>query len=387
MTDFKVLLIGESDFTNHFINRFQGELKLCLVKNSCFNIDISEEFIPRLAFLPEGEKTTIPYAQICSDNFRVDLLHNTDIINLFFEKELKCRKPFFDNLIIDSATNLHLLNSLIFEYYTKGLIGFIKDKPLFFLKNYKTFINLSKNISPPSSEFDRFLKGLLLLFSPGEVNSGFYKKYLLYSIINKAPYRIKSEKPVDYKNIEVIENKKLLELVYYKSYWKLRFEDTELLADMIISAFPPHIYSFSHVSTPFRIDYENTFYEFLIRDIKTPVPMADELVFNTERGIFYALKKENALSIFAPAKVNEKPESDFIKPFIDEFIPYFSLRKSDINVKYTGLVYHNRGRFRIFRKNRTCRFPKCYDFPYYGADGEILYRNTLSELIWKKFLL
>ncbi len=386
MTDFNILLIGESDFTCHFINRFQGELKLCLVSNSCFNLNISVETIPNLTFLPEGTKAALPYGQICSKDFRIDLLNNKDILCLFFEKELACHKAFFDNLILDSANQLHLLDMLIIDYYSKGFLGFLKDKPFFFLKNYKTFINLSKNIAPPSKSFEDFFNGLVFLFSPGELNSNFYKRYILYRLLNKDAYKINVEHTKNYKNLEIVENQMLKQIQYEKSHWKLKFENREISSDIIISAFPPHIYRLNNVKTPFRIDYQNMFYEFQIQNIKAPAPMAEELVFVSNHCNYYARKKKDSISIFIPAPLEQIPDINQIKPFIDEFIPYFHLKSHEIEIKYTCLPFHEKGRFRRFRRNRSCWFPKSYDYPYFGADGEILYRNLLSELIWKRFL-
>lgn len=386
MADFNLAIIGEADFTRYFADAINKELKLLLVKNSNFNIDFSTNSFPQKTFLPEGTPISNPYGQICSKSFRIDLLHNVDLLTLFFEKELNCNKDLLDELLVHSAKYMDILNTLIIENYGKGLLGFFKKRPLYFIKNYKTFLNLSRGNSITESELKGFLEGLLLFFSPGEINPQYYRKYLLFSLLNKDIYRVNSDNTC-LDSLETIDNDKLEEISYESSQWRLRFKNKTVTAHMVISAFPPHIFSLSSIKTPFRIDYDYIFYEFFIENIKTPIPMLDELIFIGEDGTpFLAENRKDAISIYVPYSVNNRPSIDLIKPFVVEFIPYLDLKEAEIKIKYGILPYYHKEKRRKLREKRTFFFPKSYDYPYFGSDGEILYRGRLRDIIWKRFL-
>ncbi|MCX7990795.1 MAG: hypothetical protein N2999_01980 [Proteobacteria bacterium] len=385
MAQYNLVLIGESDFTGFFAETFKNHLSLFVVKNSNFKKGFSAQCFPSKSFIPDGTETASAYGQVCSDFFRIDLIHNLNLLTLFFDRDLRCNKDLLDSFVIKSAEYFEVLNNIIIENYPKGLTGLFFKRPLYFLKNYKLLANLIKNNPCPTEEFKIFMSGLSSFFAPGEKNYNYYKFYLLFSLLNKEVYKI-TDKTDSLKNIDSMDNDTLSEISYEKTRWKVVFHKDVIYADFIVSAVTPHIFSFNAVKTPFRTDYDHIFYEFFIDEIELPEPMLEELVFVDKKGREYlAVKRNNTLTIYSPGNIDVVPQVNLIEPFVEQFVPYLDLDKN-ILVRPTVTPYHKKEKFRRFRDKRSFYFPKSYDFPYYGVDGEILYRNKLRDIIWKKFL-
>lgn len=385
MTSYDLVLIGESDFTGFFADIFKKELKVLAIANSNFKRDFSIRQFPSKSYIPTGVETSSVYGQVCSEYFRIDLLHNLNLTSLFFQKDLKIESALLDDLKVKSAEYFEILNNIIVENFPKGMLGLLK-RPMYFLKNYSSIKRLIKSFPCPTEEFKIFMRGLTSFFAPGEANYNYYNFYLLYSLLNKNSYKMYSSRG-SFKDLDIIESDRILELNYEKSNWKVIFEKKgSVTADFMISAFTPHIFHNDGIKNPFRVDYNQIFYEFLLEGIELPETMNEELVYIDKSGRdYFAIKGKSSLWVYTFYRANELPSVDLIEPFIEEFIPYVSLEKI-VSIKPTTIPYYEKERLKRFREKRTFYFPKSYDFPYYGTDGEVLYRNKLRDIIWKRFL-
>lgn len=386
MVDYNLVLIGESDFTAFFAESFKNELKILLIESSIFNNSFSNFLFPHKSFLPGEIEISNAYGQVCSDDFRMDLIANPDLLNLFFDKDLKCSKNFLNDYLIKSAKYLNLLNEIIVENYPEGLWGLFKKRPVYFLENYFVLTRFFRKISYPTEEFVKFTKLLISFFSPGEVNGAYYNFYLLFSLLNKPVYKIK-ENLSTMKSIKSLRDDELKEISYEDKKWKLIFAKQTITSEFIVSSLTPHLFILNSIKTPFRRDYNEIFYEFFIDDVELPEPMLDEIVYLDRNGREYFARKENQrIFIYTNYLIQEKPTIELIKPFVEQFIPYIKLNKN-VTIKPTNVPFYRKTMRRKLRDKRNFYFIRQYDFPFYGVDGEILYRNKLKEIIWKKLLL
>lgn len=381
MHNYDIIFLGDSEFTRDLYNHFSGKCNVAFISNACFKKEFSTIYFPKITFLPYGKENDELFGQVCWNDFRFDLFPSRQITQLFLEEIFHDGSSFFSKIINESTKEMDYLNQLVLDNFSNSLLSFLKKNIKNIFKDGKSFFSIFKELPIDKNKKD-FIEGLSCFFAPGEKNYFFYKKYLLYSLLCKIPFQI------DSKEIPVtLYETSFLKEIKKTSSWQLIFEDKTMETKVIVSTIPPHILSYCQVTHPFKEEDLNIFFHIqFLEDIQKPTGMADELVFVQNDTYWYFLYQENKLSILTNSNIKEIPKKEKVTSILKKFLPYLD-NVCDFKVLPHIFKVHEH----IFKANRFNKFKNFFflkntDFPMYGSDGEMLYRNRLKEILWKKLL-
>lgn len=384
MSHYDLILLGESSFTLDIKKEFDGKVKLLLLPNNIFSKEFSTALFPNTTFIPQRKEDEGVFGQLISDSFRFDLTTNREITKLLWTEEVKEVSETLDLIENNAAFELNIANLLFIEHYGEPFMSvLIKDFRLL-LKNIKPlkllFLHSFPNVK---RDFINFLSAMRCFFSPGEQNTKLYNKYLLYSLLSKKVYSVED----DFETPTQKDDYGLLKGLTYGTNWELRFENQKVTGKILVSALPPHLFTLSDITHPFKTDYDEAFYLFTPKEpIDPPCGMGKELVYINDN--FYCFIKNDhdiGLQFYLPYKLGEPVKPDLPKPVIDALFPHVKTLPS-FNVKPHLYPNYTKSSKKTLTDQKNLFFLKNFEYPYLGIDGELIYRKRLKEILWKKLL-
>lgn len=384
MTKYDLALVGLSDFTLELKKEFDGRANILFVDNSAFKDAFSTDIFPNVTFIPQTNQVESLYGQLITPSFRFDLTPQRDILNLLWNEELLEDSNIYDVIEKRASLELSLANFIVRENYGNTFFSLLREHLFFLIKNYKTLKNLYLTPLPKGERVGKyFISALRFFFAPGEANTELFDKYLFYSVLSNRPYKIERE------NIPLIQRPTygFLKGITLGEDWELRFEKEKITAKVLVSALTPHIYSLLNIQHPFKINYEMAFFCLIPESpIEAPTAMEEELVFMDEKlCCFIKYDKDSGLKLYLPLRLGENFDRNSILPLFRQLFPHVKDIPTFRVIPHIYPFFAKRNSKNLtFGKN--IYFCKNFEYPFFGIDGEMLYRKRLKEILWKKLL-
>lgn len=385
MQKYDIIFLGRSSFTEDLHYYFLNHLKTILIENNSIPIDFSSEFFPKFTFLPQEKSKEESLGYVITDSFRFELNSNSIITKIFLEEIFENISQLFDKILFDASIQLNYLNDIIIENFDKTPKQFLFKNLKLILKDFKNIRETFSKYTSIDNKFVNFLSNIGNAFAPAEKNSYLYEKYIIFSLLNKKTFTINC--PQFTKRSE--NDTKIKEIRFENNLWKIFFEDDDQLleAKFLVSTIPPHILSLSNVVHPFKVDYDKIFYEYSFYEpLKIPTDFPEYVVYEKGKDIWYFVKKDCELLIFKKG-ILPNPDNDkkIFSEIIYDLLPHLETIPEYKCVPHIFVAYDRKPKKRL-NLDKNIFFTKNLEYPFYGSDGEVLYRNKLKETIWKKLL-
>ncbi|MCX7642033.1 MAG: hypothetical protein N2Z20_05300, partial [Elusimicrobiales bacterium] len=226
------------------------------------------------------------------------------------------------------------------------------------------------------------IEALAFFFAPGETNNNFYNRYIIFSLLTKKIYRITLQ---EQKIKQVIENDSLKEIKRTERGMHLIFKNTEIEGKFLISTIPIHILNLGNIKHPFTNKFSEIFYNITFKDIILPNYLPEYLLYIENQDYCYITHRENILNLYQKKPLGKYPEEEEIKKLMKNIFPHLD-NLPEYTIKPHIFVSHNFKDKIKFNMDKNIFFTKNIEYPYYGGDGEILFRNTIKETLWKRLL-
>jgi len=382
MQKYDLIFLGKSSFTEDLYNYFSKHIKTILIDNDCINYPFSTTFFTPFCFIPQNTETENLLGYIADDSIRFEINTSSTITQIFID-EIFQNNMLYNELMIKASQQINLLNEIIIEHY--GRVPF----SLFF-KNLKTSINDIKTFLETIKKqvFDRSFEEFLSLFekffAPGEVNSLLFRKYLFFSLLTKKTYEIN--------NIKINSNTSksggslLTEIKASNNGWILNFTDKSIEGKFLISTITPHILNFAHIKHPFKVDYSNIFYEAKFTEpLEIPSSFPTLLVYKDNMAYTYFFKSQKNLSVFIERGLENPSNKAIFEKSLKNILPHLEDLPDYELIPHIFIANKKTKKGKLIL-NKNYFFTKNYELPFLGTDGEVLYRNSLKEFLWKKLL-
>ncbi len=382
MQEYDLIFLGKSSFTEDLHNHFSNHIKTILIDNDCISCLFSTTYFTPFCFIPQNSETENLLGYIVDDSIRFEVNTESSVTQIFID-EIFQNHTLYNDILIKASQQINLLNEIVIEHYGKVSLSL-------FFKNLKTSANDIKRFFETikkqvyNKSLDEFLTIFEKFFAPGEFNSFLYRKYLFFSLLTKKTYEINNIKT----NLNINKNNVslLTEIKSSDKGWILNFTDKSIKGKFLISTITPHILNFAHIKHPFKINYNNIFYEVkFIEPLEIPSSFPTLLVYKENNAYTYFFKIHNDLSIFIERGLgNPKNNGSFEKSLMNVLPHLEHLPKYEL-IPHIFIANKNVKKGKIIL-NKNYFFTKNYEFPFLGTDGEVLYRNALKEFLWKKLL-
>jgi hypothetical protein len=381
MQKYDLIFFGKSSFTEDLYTYFSKHVKTILLDNDSINYPFSTTFFTPFCFIPQNTETENFLGYIADNSMRFEINTTPSITQIFID-EIFQNNMLFNDLLIKASQQINLLNEIIIESNGKFSLSLL-------LRNLKTsndikifFETIIKQVYNKS--FDEFLSLFEKFFAPGEVNTYLYRKYLFFSLLTKKTYEINNIKTI--LNTNKSNSSLLTEIKATEEGWILNFTDKSIEGKFLISTITPHILNFAHIKHPFKVDYDKIFYEVKFTELlEIPSSFPTLLLYKDTITHYYFFKANKNLSVFIEANLENKPNKDSLEKSLKNIFPHLEVLPNYELIPHIFIANKNvRKRKLILNKNYF--FTKNYEFPFLGTDGEVLYRNTLKEFLWKKLL-
>lgn len=381
MQKYDIIFLGKSSFTEDLHNHFQSHVNTIIIDNTCIPVNFSSAFFPGINFIPSEKEVDYPFGYIASNNYRFELNPDVNVSKIFFSECFENLEELGEILLYEASFQINYLHQLIHDNFTQSPYKFL-FKTIF--KDYKNIIRVFKKLNIKDDNFIKFIEALTAFFSPGEYNNYFYSKYLLFSLISKKPYKMPS---FELKTKQIITNEILKEIRYSEKGFELIFENIKLEGKFLISTIPPHIFDLSGIKHLFNHHVKEIFYNISFKnEIPLPTYLPEEIIYFNDRNFWFITIKNNELNLYKKDLINKIPERDEIAKLFANIFPHIDpLPEYTINPHiFLGNQPKDKKKLNL---NKNFFFTKNFEYPYYGSDGETLYRNIIKETIWKKLLL
>jgi len=381
MQKYDLIFFGKSSFTEDLYTYFSKHVKTILLDNDSINYPFSTTFFTPFCFIPQNTETENFLGYIADNSMRFEINTTPSITQIFID-EIFQNNMLFNDLLIKASQQINLLNEIIIESNGKFSLSLL-------LRNLKTsndikifFETIKKQVYNKS--FDEFLSLFEKFFAPGEVNTYLYRKYLFFSLLTKKTYEINNIKTI--LNTNKSNSSLLTEIKATEEGWILNFTDKSIEGKFLISTITPHILNFAHIKHPFKLDYDKIFYEVKFTELlEIPSSFPTLLLYKDTVTHYYFFKANKNLSVFIEANLENKLNKDSLEKSLKNIFPHLEVLPNYELIPHIFIANKNvRKRKLILNKNYF--FTKNYEFPFLGTDGEVLYRNTLKEFLWKKLL-
>lgn len=380
MQKYDIIFLGKSSFTEDLLNHFQSHVNTIIIDNDSIPVNFSLDFFPKVTFIPSDKEVDSSYGYIVSNSYRFELNPNINISKIFFTECFRNIDGLSEKLILESSLQITFLNQIIMDNFEKSPYKWIFKN---FFKYPKDISRIVKKIEIKDVEFNQFVDALCIFFAPGEYNNQFYRKYLLFSLLSKKPYKIL---PNELKTKQIVEKEKLREIRNSEKGFELIFDNIKLEGKFLVSTIPPHILNLGNVKHPFDNQLQEIFYNVSFDDnVILPSYLPEELVYFDNKDFWFITIKNNKLNLYKKSSLNKRPGKDEIFHILSIIFPHIDPLPEYI-VKPHIFIDNQPKNKKKLNLNKNFFFTKNFEFPYYGSDGEILYRNIIKENIWKKLL-
>lgn len=380
MQRYDLIFLGKSSFTEDLYDHFHSHVNTVIIDNDCIPLKFSSCFFPEISFIPFNNEVDYPYGYIVTNSYRFELNPDINILKIFFSECFRHIDGLGEKLAFEASLYANFLNQLILDNFTKSTFSFIIKN---FFKEPKTIWKILKKLDISDKEFNEFINALSIFFAPGECNNQFYSKYLLFSLLTKKLYKAKAHEK---KSKQIISKEKLKEIKKNDKGFELTFENLKIEGKFLISTIPPHVLNLSKINNPFSQKADEIFYNIEFSEsIAWPSYLPENLIYYDTRDFVYFVLENNKVNLFKKCPINAIPDKEEICKLIKLIFPHIDTLP-DYEIKPHIFTAHKIRDTKKLNLNKNYFFTKNIEYPYYGSDGEILYRNIIKETIWKKLL-
>ncbi|MCX7769547.1 MAG: hypothetical protein N2202_00525 [Proteobacteria bacterium] len=379
MQKYDIIFLGKSSFTEDLHNHFQSHVNAILIDNSCIPLDFSVDFFPEITFIPTDKEVDREFGYIISTNFRFELNSNNAVTKIFLDKCFKDIDGLYEKLNLEASFQINYLNELILENFSKSPYSFLIKN---FFRDTKNILRIIKRLDFNSRELKKFIEALAFFFAPGETNNNFYNRYIIFSLLTKKIYRITLQ---EQKIKQVIENDSLKEIKRTERGMHLIFKNTEIEGKFLISTIPIHILDLGNIKHPFTNKFSEIFYNIIFKDVVIPNYLPEYMLYHDNQDYWFIIKRENRLSLYKKNPLEKSPGKEEINKILTNLFPHLD-KLPEYVIKPHIFVSHNWKDKMKLNMNKNFFFTKNIEYPYYGSDGEFIYRNIIKETLWKRLL-
>lgn len=380
MQKYDIIFLGKSSYTEDLFNHFQGHVNTIIIENSCIPLDFSTDFFPEISFIPNHKQVDDNFGYLISKNYRFELSPNTNVLKIFFDECFKHIERINEILAFEASLQINYLHDLIVN-------NFLVSPYIFFLKKIfkdsKKVLKIFKKLEIKNADFNKFINVLCNFFAPGEINTHIYCKYILFSLLSKKPYKFPF---FEQKTKQYLSNGILREIRQSEKGFELVFDNIKIEGKFLISTIPPHILNLANVKHPFTHSFKEIFYNIsFFAEIDLPSFLPEYMIYYDENDSWYISIKDKKLNFYKKHVINKIPELDEITNILTTIFPHFDYIP-EYTVKPHVFGVNQQKVNKKIKLNKNYYFTKNIEFPYYGSDGEVLFRNIIKETIWKKLL-
>jgi hypothetical protein len=381
MQKYDIIFLGKSSFTEDLHSHFHSHVNTIIIDNNCIPIDFSADFLPEITFIPSNKELEDAFGYIIFDNCRFELNPNINITKIFLKEIFKDIEDLNEKLIFEASSQINYLNELILDNFSKHPLNYFFRK---LFKDTKSIFKIFKKIDIAETKFIKFVDTLCTFFAPGESNNWLYSKYLLYSLLSKKIYKFHpNEQPLK----QIIEKESLKEIKLANNSYELIFDKQKFYGKILISTIPPHILNLANIKHPF-INYkaDEIFYNVSFCDnITIPTYLPEHMVLNDDKNLWLIKIKENKLNLYKKHQLNKEVEHKEIFCIVNKILPHID-KLPEYRIKPHIYIQNQRKEKKKLSLDKNYFFTKNIEYPYYGSDGEFIYRSIIKEALWKKLL-